>query len=71
MAATAASQATTNVEMAGDTKLNGIVTARKGIIEKQPLGGKIKKFTFTLEDGFEVLRTKLFGYLEGAPFTGL
>ncbi|KUF80632.1 hypothetical protein AM587_10000432 [Phytophthora nicotianae] len=57
--------------MAGDTKLNGIVTARKGIIEKQPRGGKIKKFTFTLEDGFEVLRTKLFGYLERAPFTGL
>ncbi|KUF98839.1 hypothetical protein AM588_10011624 [Phytophthora nicotianae] len=57
--------------MAGDTKLNGIETARKGIVEKQPRGGKIKKFTFTLDDGFEVLRTKLFGYLEREPFTGL
>ncbi|KAF4144096.1 hypothetical protein GN958_ATG06688, partial [Phytophthora infestans] len=71
IAATTASQATANVDMAGDIKLNGIMTARKGIIEKQPRGGKIKKLTFTLVDGFEVLRTKLLGYLERAPFTGL
>ncbi|KAF4135422.1 hypothetical protein GN958_ATG15378, partial [Phytophthora infestans] len=71
IAATTASQATANVEMAGDIKLNGIMTARKGIFEKQPRGGKLKKLTFTLVDGFEVLRTKLLGYLERAPFTGL
>lgn len=65
------SQARARNDIPGDMKLNGIMTARKGVIEKQPRGGKIKKFSFTLEDGFQVLRTKLMGYLEREPFTGL
>ncbi|KAF4133840.1 hypothetical protein GN958_ATG17177, partial [Phytophthora infestans] len=64
-------QALARNEIPGDMKLNGIITARKGIIERQPRGGKIKKFSFTLEDKVQVLKTKLIGHLEKEPFTGL
>ncbi|KAF4128817.1 hypothetical protein GN958_ATG21987, partial [Phytophthora infestans] len=52
-------QALARSEVPGDMKLNGIMTALKGVIEKQPRGEKIKKFSFTLEDGFQVLKTML------------